>query len=98
MKVQDIRETILDPKKLPLPPKPVVTDIKVFPHMDHTGEEALRVYVLLDESTTRADRAPKNLSAIRLAILDALRAAGIELFPYTRMATPSDLREANIEL
>jgi hypothetical protein len=98
MKVEDIRETILDPKKLPLPPKPKVIDIKVFPYVDHSGEDALRVWILLDDTTTRADRAPRNLNAIHLAIADALLAAGIRLFPYTRMATPSDLKEAEIEL
>src|SRR5947209_20459098 len=98
MKVEDIRKKILDPKKLPLPKKPKVTDIKVFPYEDHTGEEALRVWVILDDSTTREDCDPNDLNAIDQAIHEALLTAGINLFPYTMMITPSELKEAEIEL
>jgi hypothetical protein len=89
---------LLDRTKLPLPPKPLVTDIRVFPYVDHLGDEALEVWVLLDDSTTRKDRSVENRGAITRAINDALLGAGIDWFPYIRMATPSDLKEAEIEL
>ena len=98
MKVEDIRANILDPKKLRLPAKPKVIDIKVFPYVDHLGTDALRIWVILDDSTTREDRSVDNRRAIRRAIDEALLKAGIELFPYTRMLTPSDMKEAGIEL
>src|SRR2546429_8441874 len=98
VKVEEIRKNLLDPKKLPLPPKPIVTDIKVFPYIDHHGIDSLEVWVILDDSTTRKDRRAENLAAIRMAINDALLGADIDLFPYTRMLTPSDMKEAGIEL
>ena len=98
MTAQEIRDKILDPTKLPLPKKPIVTDIKVFPYVDHHGIDSLRVWILLDDSTTRADRNADNLIAIRSTISNALLAAGIELFPYIRMVTPSDIKEAGIIL
>jgi hypothetical protein len=98
MTAEEIRAGILDPKKLPLPEKPVVTDIRVVPIQDHTGQDALEVWVIVDEATTRADRTVDNRRAIRRAIRDALLAAGIDLFPYLHLATWSELREAEIKL
>lgn len=98
MKVAEIRKNILDPKKLPLPEKPIVTDIKVLPYVDHHGIDSLEIWVLLDDSTTRADRSVENRRVISRAIDDALLAAGIDLFPYIRMATPTNLKEAGMEL
>src|SRR5579862_7003938 len=97
VKVEEIRKNLLDPKKLPLPPKPIVTDIKVFPYIDHHGIDSLEVWVILDDSTTQEDRSVDNRQAISNAIDDALLGAGIDLFPYTRMLTPSDMKEAGIE-
>jgi hypothetical protein len=98
VKVEEIRKNILDPRKLPLPPKPIVTDIKVFPYVDHHGIDSLEVWVILDDSTTRKDRSVDNVRAIRTAIHDTLLGAEIELFPYIRVLTPSDMKEAGIEL
>jgi hypothetical protein len=98
MKVEDIRANILDPKKLRLPPKPKVIDLKVSPYVDHHGDDALWIYIILDDATTRAERTGPNLNRIDRAISEALIAAGIDLFPYTLTVTPSDLKEAKIEL
>jgi hypothetical protein len=89
---------LLDPKKLPFPPRPKVIDLKVDPYIDSLGDDALQIWVLLDEDTTEADRSVANLRAIRRAISDALLNADIDWFPYTRIATIADLQEAGIEL
>src|SRR2546430_4500879 len=98
MKVEDIRKKVLNLKKLRLPAKPKVIDLKVSPYTDHHGDDALWIYVILDDATTRAERTGANLREINRAIRDALIAAEIDLFPYTRTVTPSDLKEAEIEL
>jgi len=95
---QDTFEEILDPEALSLPEKPEVIEIRHQPYVDHLGDDALWVRVVFADGTTREDRNPKALRAIRLAIGDALLEAGIELFPYIWFATQSELEEAGIEI
>jgi hypothetical protein len=95
--MEQVRE-LLDFKKLPFPPRPKVIDLKVDPYIDSLGDEALEIWVLLDEDTTEADWSVANLRAIRRPISDALLNAGIDWFPYTHIATMADLQEAGIEL
>jgi hypothetical protein len=96
--VAEAAKKLLDPKKLPLPEKPKVVDIRVRPYVDHTGEDALEVWIILAEGTTSADWNVDNIRAIRRAISDALLSAGIEEFPYTRFGTRSEIEEAGIEV
>ena len=96
--VAEAARKLLDPKKLPLPEKPKVVEIHVSPYVDHVGENSLRVWVILAEGTTRADRTVQNIRAIRRAISDALLNAGIEEFPYTRFGMRSEIEEAGIEI
>jgi len=98
MKAAEAAAQILDPKKLPLPPKPKVVEIRVRPYVDHLGDDSLEVWIILAEGTTRADRNVQNMRAIRRAISDALLAAGIEEFPYTHFGTRSEIKEAGIEV
>jgi len=98
MTVEEIREKVLDPKKLPLPEKPIVLDIRLQRFEDHTGEDALDVWAIVDETTTRADRTVDNRRAIQHAVRNALRAAGIEWFPILHLVTLSDVKEAGIKL
>jgi hypothetical protein len=89
---------ILDPAKLPLPERPVVREIRVLPYQDHTGADALEVWVILDESTTRADRTVDNVQAIRQAVSDTLLADEIEEFPYIHLATLAELEEVGLKI
>src|SRR5262249_58996522 len=101
MKLAEVVETakkLLDPKKLPLPEKPKVVDLVVRPYVDHMGENSLRVWVILAEGTTQADRTVPGIRAIRRAIHDALLNAGIEEFPYLRFGMRSEIEEAGIEI
>jgi hypothetical protein len=94
--LQQVAE-LLDPKKLPLPSKPKVLDIRVYPYVDHLGDDALEIWVILDDSTTRKDRSVANRRVITRAISDTLLKAGIDWFPYIQMATPSELKQAGME-
>ena len=99
MKLAEVVEKakkLLDLKKLPLPEKPKVVELRIRPYEDHLGYDSLEIRVVLAEGTTRADRNVRNLDVIRDAIHDALLHAGIEEFPYIRMATQSELDEAGI--
>ena len=96
--VAEAAKKLLDPKKLSLPEKPEVVDLRVRPYEDHLGYDALEIWVILAEGTTRADRNVRNLDVIRRAIRDTLLAAGIEEFPYIHMATQSELQEVGLEV
>ena len=61
--VEEIREKILDPKELPERPK--VVDIRVSHIQDHTGEDALEVWAILDEATTDEERTVDNRRAVQ---------------------------------
>jgi len=82
---------------LRLPEKPKVVDIRWEPYVDWMGEDSLQVYVILDESTERVDRAAQGLTAIVRSINDSLLDAGIDLFPYPRFLKPSELAEAGVQ-
>jgi hypothetical protein len=98
MKLEEKAIQVLDPKKLSLPEKPKVVEIRVKPYVDHLGDDALEVWVILAEGTTRKDRDPQNTLAIRRTIGDALLDAGIDLFPYSHLVMRSELEEAGMEV
>ena len=89
---------MLDPTKLPLPPRPKVVEIRVRPYQDHQGYDAFEVWIILDESTTAEDRKAENTTAIRGVIHDTLLAADIEEFPYTHFARRSEMEEAGLKI
>jgi hypothetical protein len=78
-------------KNLALPPKPRVLAIEAEDYVDWTGDEALRIWVVIDENTT--DEELLNGEAglqLKRAIHDSLLAKGITLFPYMRVVKPSE--------
>jgi hypothetical protein len=82
-------------KSLKLPPRPRVRAIEVEDYVDWTGDEALRVWVVIDEDTT--DEELSNGQAIidlKSAIHDRLLSKGITLFPYIFLTKPSEQRAA----
>ena len=85
-------------KNLALPPKPRVLAIEAEDYVDWTGDEALRIWVTIDENTT--DEELLNGAAIiqlKGAIHDSLLKKGITLFPYVRIAKPSERFATNGE-
>lgn len=75
-----------------LPGTPRVTAIEVEPYVDHTGEDALRVMVVLGPKTPERDRSWTRLAPIERLIRDRLLAAGINLFPYIRYVKRSEMK------
>jgi hypothetical protein len=88
----EIREA-LDMKNLNLPPEPKVIAIEVEDLTDWTGDDALRVKVILDESVDEWNFSGEALLRMRAAIHEALLARGISLFPYVFLAKPSELEQ-----
>jgi hypothetical protein len=77
----DIRDA-LDLKKLNVPVSLHVLKVDAEDNTDSTGEPALRVTVLLDESTDIENVPGDDIGDFKLAILDSLLKNGITLFPY----------------
>ena len=88
---------ILDPKKLGLPKRPPITEIKVDEYFSATGTggQGLRVQVVLSEDTADDDITGEAVIEIKSAIRTALRAKGIEDFAYVFFAKQSELDSFN---
>lgn len=86
--------TVLDLKKLKLPPVPKVDAIEWQPIVDHVGDDAYEITVIIPDNTSGSDRARELTRQIETTIRQALRDAGIEEFAYMRTLTRADLREA----
>jgi nitric oxide synthase oxygenase domain/subunit len=81
----------LNLQKLKLPSRPRVRAIEVEDYVDWAGDEALRVYVVIDESTTDEElRNGRAILDLKRAIHDSLLKKGITLFPYTIITKPSE--------
>jgi len=78
-------------KNLKLPPKPHVLSIEAEDYVDWSGDDALRVWVVIDENTTDEEllNGPAAVQ-LRTAIHDSLRKKGITLFPFVRVVKPSE--------
>jgi hypothetical protein len=83
---------LLHPASLSLPRSPRVVEIRHEPYTDWAGDEAMRVWVVLSDDTTDAQRRWARLAPIDGAIRDALLAAGVTLFPYITFRTRSEFR------
>ena len=87
-------EEALRIENLSLPSELPVEKISAEEYIDSTGDEALRVSVVLredfDEETISGDAVIK----LKLSIHDSLIARGIRLFPYVWLMKPSDLLAA----
>ncbi len=90
---------ILDLKGLRLPARPKVRKILAEPYEEQSRSpgddrsEALRVTVLLDESTSDDDRSWKAVEPIDQAIRAAIGKADADLFPYIDFLKKSELNE-----
>jgi hypothetical protein len=82
----------LDLAKLKLPPKPRVRRVVIEPYVDHTGEDELRVWIVLDDSTTDRDFMSIGVRRVERVITDALLEMGERRFPYTRFVRSKEYR------
>ena len=87
----------IDVKKLRLPPSPPVADVRVEEYTDSTGEPALRVTVVLDESADVEKESGETIGALKSAIRESLREHGVTLFAYIFLVKPSESADADDE-
>lgn len=83
----------LDLKNLKIPASMQVLRIDAEDYTDWSGDPALRIKVLLDDSTVVENISGEDIIAFKNAIQNNLQKNGISLFPYFRFAMPSELAE-----
>jgi hypothetical protein len=98
MTEEQVIAKLLNLKALKLPPEAKVVDIRWNLYVDHAGEDALEVWVILDELTTPETHGWKVLRPVERAIRDSLLAAGIKRFPYTHYSRQSEVDRAEIKV
>ena len=82
----------LELERLILPPRPQVRRIVWQEYVDSIGDDALRVWVVLDDETLPRDRTWKRLKPIEDAIRNSLLQIGEQRFPYIDYPTQAELR------
>lgn len=94
-KVQDALK--LSDLKSKLPKTPRVVDIRVEDYVDTDREDALRVWVILDEKVNAETVDGQNVTDLKNTIRDRIREQGVELWPYIFFAKQSELDDADEE-
>jgi hypothetical protein len=87
----------LDLNRLRLPASPQVTRLEAEHYTDSSGEPALRILVVLDESTDIDHLSGADVGELKFAIRESLREHGITGFPYIFLAKDSELKEPDEE-
>ena len=87
----------LDIKRLPLPPGIALRRVEAEKYTDSSGEPALRVLVVLDESVNVEKLTGEAIIDLKNAIRQSLRNSGVSEFPYIFLAKPSELVETEEE-
>jgi hypothetical protein len=85
-----------DPKPK-LPRNPRVVDIRVEDDVETDGEDALLVWVILDEKVKPEKINGQDVADLKRAIHDRIRELGVELWPYIRLVKQSELDEDDEE-
>jgi hypothetical protein len=95
---QKIRDALkLSKLKTKLPKNPRIVDIRVEEYVDTSGEDALRVTVVLDEGVEVEQLTAKDTTALKTTIRNRIREQGVELWPYIQLAKQSELDELDEE-
>lgn len=95
---QKIRDALkLSKLKTKLPKNPRVVDIRVEEYVDTSGEDALRVTVVLDEDVEVEKLRAEDLTAMAREIRARVRDHGFELWPYVQFVKQSELDTENEE-
>lgn len=85
-------------KRLPLPERPRIVDIRVEKYVDHLGDDAFNIWCIMDESTTDEDMVTGSAAKLRFDIGRLLLKAGINWFPYVHFVKESDLKAAELSV
>jgi hypothetical protein len=84
----------LDLTQLELPPSLPITGMEVEEYVDWTGDEALRVTLIIDESVDAARTSGGDVIQLKSAVREAIRALGVREFVYIRLVKESERRQA----
>jgi hypothetical protein len=96
--IQRVQDALkLSDLKSKLPRNPKVVDVRVEDYVDSDGEDALRVWVILDEKVKVEKLDGDDITAVKRTIHDRIRELGVELWPYIRMTKQSELDEKDEE-
>jgi hypothetical protein len=96
-----VDQKILDVLKLSdlkpkFPSNPRVVDIRVEDYVD-TSKDALRIWVILDESVKVEKLRAEDTTALKTVIRNRIRELGVELWPYVKLVKQSELDEEDEE-
>lgn len=72
-------------------------ELNVEDFVDSTGEQTIRVLVVIDESTDVENISGKAVGDLKEAIRASLRKHGVTVFPYFKLAKPSEWAEIDDE-
>lgn len=87
---QQIRNA-LKLKDLELPEKPRIASLRWDYYEDSSGDDSLRIWVILADDTADDDITGEAVHAIKWAVRDRLESNGVHLFPYFTFARESDV-------
>lgn len=68
-----------------------VKEVQVRPYVDWSGDDALQVFVILDERASDEDWSWQKLEPVDRAIHDIVQSSGSGLYPYIRFVTAAQL-------
>lgn len=88
----------LELDQIHFPSNPRVVGLEAEDYTDSSGEPALRVQVILDESADVDSIQGEQVGRLKFVIRDSLRKHGVTLFPYIFLAKRSELVEAANEV
>jgi hypothetical protein len=95
---QKIRDALkLSKLKTKLPKNPRIVDIRVEEYVDTSGEDALRVTVVLDEGVQVEKLRAEDITAMTREIRARVRDQGFQLWPYIQFVKQSELDEDDEE-
>lgn len=83
----------LDLSKLAIPASLPIEHLEVEEYAGPTGEETMRILVVLNESVDIARVSGRDVGQLKEAIRESLRNHGITVFPYFKLAKRSELAE-----
>lgn len=73
-----------------IPRPPFVTEIRHLLDTDHDGDPAVRIWVIFDDDTAASPEFLTRTEQVRSAIVEALREAEIDRWPYVRFRGQSE--------
>lgn len=93
MSVNKLAQDTLEAARPALPPSPPVDHFEAEDYIDSSGEQSIRVLVVLTEATDPEKVSGEDVGELKYAIRKRLADQGITAFPYIFFAKPSELAE-----